>query len=105
MPSQEVERGTPRCSTDVQRVLERMVRPLGTQARDARCRGDGSGIKDMLDRHISFSLYMAHGGRLSDIGAVRTARPIPPCAAPTTMTPRSARRGGRLPNTTSYVNC
>ncbi len=64
-----------------------------------------SGIKDMLDRHISFSLYMAQGGRLSDIGAVRTARPIPPCAAPTIMTPRSARRGGRLPNTTSCVNC
>ena len=63
-----------------------------------------SGIKDMLDRHISFSLYMAHGGTTSDIGAVRTARPIPPCAAPTIMTPRSARRGGRLPNTTSYVN-
>ena len=46
----------------VQRVLERMVRPLGSQARNARRHRHVQGIDDMLQRGISFSLYMAHGG-------------------------------------------
>lgn len=32
------------------------------------------GMKEMLDRNISFSLYMTHGGLVSGIGEARISR-------------------------------
>ena len=52
------------------------------------------GIKDMLDRNISFSLYMTHGGTTSVIGEVQTTRLIPLCAVRMIMTLRSVKPDG-----------
>ena len=77
-------------------------------------------LKDMLDRKISFSLYMAHGGttaryrsvctwrtaaRRSGSGAEPTRRPTPRWWRPTTTTRRSPRRAGPRTSSSPCATC
>lgn len=63
-----------------------------------------AGLRDMLDRNISFSLYMTHGGTtFGHWGGANSPAYSAMCSHTITM-PRSAKQVGQHPNITNYAN-
>lgn len=73
------------------------------ETRDGQIMVDG--LKEMMDKGISFSLYMTHGERPLAGGAVPIIRLTRLCAAAMTMTLLSAKQAGPPTSILLYVIC